>query len=276
MSAVVLVGGATGTTGSRVAERLRQHGIDVRPASRSRRDGFTRFDWYDPESWEDAVRGVDAMYLVAPIGNPDPAPIVRPFLEGAVAAGLRRVVLLSSSGVEPSRDGLGALHQLVVDIVPEWAVLRPSWFMQNFVGDLPAAVGVRAGRLTTATGGGRVGFVDADDIAAVATELLIAEQAPQAEFLLTGPETLSYADVAGLAADFRGLPVEVEHISPADLTQRLSAAGIPAEFAAVLAALDVAISEGAEDRVTDVVERVTGRPPRPLRDVFATHADRLR
>lgn len=215
------------------------------------------------------------MYLVAPIGDPDPARSVRPFLEQAVAGGLRRVVLLSSSAVEPSSSGLGALHQLVVDVVPEWAVLRPSWFMQNFVGDLPAAVGVRAGRVTTATGSGRVGFVDADDIASVAVELLLTAEPPQADFVLTGPEVLSYADVCNLAGSLRGVPVEVDHVTPEELTALLSAAGIPSEFAAVLAALDVAISQGAEDRVTDVVETVTGQAPGPMRDVLADHLERL-
>lgn len=276
MSSTVLVIGATGTTGSRVTQALRESGATVRPASRSVREGFVRFDWYEPETWPAALAGVDAIYLVAPIGNPEPAPVVRPFLEQAVAGGLRRVVLLSSSLVEPGQDGLGALHQLVADVGPEWAVLRPSWFMQNFVGDLPAAHGVRSGRVTTATGSGRVGFVDAGDIAAVAAQLLLAGEPPQADFVLTGPEALSYQDVCDLAGDLRGAPVEVDHVTPDELVGRLAAAGIPTEFAAVLADLDVAIGQGAEDRVTDVVERVTGRPPRPMRDVLAEHTDRLR
>jgi hypothetical protein len=43
------------------------------------------------------------------------------------------------------------------------------------------------------------------------------------------------------------------------------AAEVPAEFAALLAGMDRAIAAGAEDRVTDTVQRLTGRAPRSFR-----------
>jgi uncharacterized protein YbjT (DUF2867 family) len=68
MSAV-LVTGASGTTGSRVAARLSARGVDVRPASRS---GPVRFDWYDPDTHAGALAGADRVYLVPPIRDPEP------------------------------------------------------------------------------------------------------------------------------------------------------------------------------------------------------------
>ncbi|MGB8940052.1 MAG: NAD-dependent epimerase/dehydratase family protein, partial [Streptomyces sp.] len=56
----VLVTGASGKTGRRVAEAAEAAGYTVRAASRS---GAVRFDWYDPTTWEDALRGADAAYL---------------------------------------------------------------------------------------------------------------------------------------------------------------------------------------------------------------------
>ncbi|MFI6009944.1 hypothetical protein ACIBAG_14165 [Streptomyces sp. NPDC051243] len=44
-------------------------------------------------------------------------------------------------------------------------------------------------------------------------------------------------------------------------------AGVPSEFAIMLADMDRAIAEGAEDRTTDTVRRVTGRPPNSFRVV---------
>src|SRR4051812_9495778 len=129
----VLVLGATGTTGSRVVDFLRRRDVPVRPATRTPREaGQVRFDWADRDTHGPALRGTSAVYLVAPIGVVDPVPLVEPFLDEARRQGVRRVVLLSSSAVEEGAPALGELHHLVRTTVPEWTVLRPSWFMQNF------------------------------------------------------------------------------------------------------------------------------------------------
>ena len=151
----VLVIGGTGTTGSRVTRRL---GDEARIASRS-----TGFDWYDQNTYAPALDGTRAVDLIPPVRQIDPAPHVERFLE---MAGGRRVVLLSSSALPPNPNAE------LVRRLPEWAVLRPSWFMQNFTGNHPVAQGVAAGEIVTATGDGRVAFVDADDIAAVAVKAL--------------------------------------------------------------------------------------------------------
>jgi uncharacterized protein YbjT (DUF2867 family) len=132
-----------------------------------------RFDWSERATHAAALAGVRRVYLVAPVGEPDPVPLVEPFLAAALAGGVRRVVLLSSSAVPEGAPVLGQLHHLVRTTMPEWTVLRPSWFMQNFVSDHPLAAGIReAGEIVTATGAGRLPFVDAGDIAAVAVAAL--------------------------------------------------------------------------------------------------------
>lgn len=159
--------------------------------------------------------------------------------------------------------------------MPEWAVLRPSWFMQNLTGSLPPAEGVRRGLVTNATGEGRVGFVDAEDIAEVAATLLLATDAPAGEYLLTGPQALGWPQVCALASEVTGRLVEHQSVSVAAITEMMTGFGIPAEFAAMLAGMEEAIRLGAEDRTTDAVERVTGRPPRSMADFLAAHRDLL-
>jgi uncharacterized protein YbjT (DUF2867 family) len=85
--------------------------------------------------------------------------------------------------------------------------------------------------------------------------------------VLTGPEALSYADVAGMLTEVVGRPVRHRAVGVAELTERFVAAGYAADFAAVLAALDAGIARGAEDRTTSDVQEVIGRPPRSFRDV---------
>lgn len=261
----VLVIGATGTTGSRVAAGLAARGVPARLATRTpRAPGQVRFDWTDPGTHRPALAGVGAVYLIGPIGVVDQVPLVEPLLHEAVGSGVRRVVLLSSSAVTDETPGLGALPRLVHAVSPEWTVLRPSWFMNNFTGAHPVALGVRAGEIVTATGTGRVGFVDAEDIAAVAVRALTDERSHDTDHLITGPRALGYGEAAEIIGDVTGRPVTHRAVDAAELLARLSAA-YPPEFAAVLTALDVAIAGGAEDRVTDTVARVTGRPARDFR-----------
>ncbi|MFD3685606.1 NAD(P)H-binding protein [Nocardiopsis sp. NPDC058631] len=266
--APVLVVGATGTTGSRVVSRLAALGQDVRAASRRAPDQpgarAVRFDWYDPQTFTDALREVDRMYLVPPVGAMDPATVMAPFLERAVSAGVRRAVLLSSSAIPRGGPGVGLAHTAVAEAFDEWAVLRPSWFMQNLTGDHLHGASIREeGVIVTATGRGRVGFVDADDIAAVAAEVLTRAEPPGTDLVLTGPEALGYDDVAAVVARYAGRPIRHRPVGYEAMRDRLATV-VPAEYAAVLARLDLAIADGAEDRTTPTVEEVTGRPPRSL------------
>ncbi|MGW2326094.1 NAD(P)H-binding protein [Streptomyces sp. NPDC001700] len=268
----VLVTGATGNTGSRVVRLLRERGAPVRAAARRPGGDGVRFDWYDPATHAAALAGVDRIYLVAPVGEADPVPVVEPFLAAALDRGVRRVVLLTSSAIPADAPGMGALHRLVRDTVPEWAVLRPSWFMQNFTGDHAVAHAIRGdGQIVTATGDGRVAFVDADDIAAVAAQALLDDRPHNTDHVITGPEALSYADAACVVAEVSGRPVGHVTVTAEALSERLVDSGIPREFAAVLAGLDVDIRGGTEDRTTDTVRRITGRAPRSFADFAKAH-----
>ncbi|MEV0786818.1 NAD(P)H-binding protein [Streptomyces sp. NPDC050423] len=264
-----LVVGATGTTGSRVAARLVSAGVRVKAASRRATpvDGArpVRFDWDDPSSYAGALDGTDRVYLIPPLGSSDPAAVMLPFLRQARSAGVRRAVLLSSSAIPAGGPAVGQVHQALPGLFPEWAVLRPSWFMQNFTGDHAHARTIEAdGTIRTATGEGRVGFVDADDIATVAVHALTGTPAPNTDLIITGPEALSYGDIAAIASRVTGRTITHHQLTYEQMRDRL-AADIPAEFAAMLAGMDRAIAEGAEDRTTDTVLRLTGRPAHSFR-----------
>lgn len=273
----VLVTGGTGTTGSRVRAGLERLGHEARCASRhppaGHAAGHVVFDWADPVTHAPALDGADAVYLVPPVLVADPAPMMLPFIESALGAGVRRFVLLSASVIPEDTPGVGTVHRALRERAPEWAVLQPSWFMQNFTGAHFFADSIRReGVVATATGDGRVGFVDADDIAAVAVRALVDEQPHDVAHVITGPQALSYDDVAVIVSEAAGRPIRHLHVTPEEARDRMVAGGMPAEFAAILAMLEGLIRDGAEDRVTDTVARVTGRAPRSLRAHVEQHA----
>lgn len=269
----VLVLGATGTTGSRVASLLQDEGHPVRGASRSSAPAFV---WDDPATYDAVLADVRAVYLLPPVGVLDPEPAMRGFVERALARGIRRIVLLSAALAPEGSPGVGSVHALLRARAPEWAVLQPSWFMQNFERGHYMAEDLASGRLTSSVGDGRVAFVDADDIAAVAVRALVDREPHQAAHVITGPEALSYDDVAATLAPVVGRDVVHQRVDGDAVRARMRAAGIPPAFAEVLAGLEDQLRDGADDRVTDTVQRVAGRPPTSLADWARRHLDPTR
>ncbi|MET3546370.1 uncharacterized protein YbjT (DUF2867 family) [Paenibacillus favisporus] len=71
------------------------------------------------------------MYLVAP-ASMHPEEVMIPFIRRALDASVKRFVLLSSASIPENGPVFGAVHHYLRQHAPEWAVLRPSYFMQNF------------------------------------------------------------------------------------------------------------------------------------------------
>lgn len=267
----VLVTGGTGKTGSLVARQLASHGVEARIATRkATTPEQVRFEWGDVASYHGALDGVDAIYLVAPTDRTDHLSVMRPLLEQAVERDVTQLVLLSASSIDEGGPMMGEVHAWLHVNAPRWVVLRPSWFMQNFVTQhLPSIV--EEGCIYSATKDGRIPFIDAADIAAVAVAALVNPNFAPGERVLTGPEALSYDEVADRIAAVARRPVRHCRLSVEELARRYAGFGIPQGYADALARMDEAISNGSEDRTTEEVEQATGRKPTGLTDFLAVH-----
>lgn len=273
MSGIVLITGGTGKTGGRLIQRLGEEGWTARCASRSTKaptgvEGVT-FDWYDAQGHDAALAGVERIYLVAPVGSNDPVDVMEPFVERAISQGVRRFVLLSSSLIEEGGPAMGAVHALLHRRAPEWAVLRPSWFMENFSIGQHAATIRDEDAIYSATDDGLVPFIAVDDIAEVAFRALTNEKAADNGLVITGPAALSYNDAAAIIGAARGRPLRHVRLTVEELIARFQVFGMARNYAAMLAGLDRAIAAGAEARTTQVVAQLTRRAPVSL-DFFAT------
>lgn len=271
----ILVTGSTGTTGGLLATLLRDRGVDVAAATRRPTSGDqVRLDWSDPATFTSALSGCDSVYLVAPTDRVDQMAAMRPFLEHAVERLPGVLVLLSAASLPAGGPMMGTVHAWLRDHAPRWAVLRPSWFMQNFTGQhLPSILS--DGCLYSATGDGRVAFIDAVDIAAVAAAALLVPERASGELLLTGPQALTYDEVAAMIGHMAGRDVRHCRLSILALTERYVSFGLPLDYATLLANMDEAIAHGAEDRVTDVVEKTIGRRPTTLQAFLKRTAERF-
>ncbi|SLN73590.1 ergot alkaloid biosynthesis protein [Ruegeria meonggei] len=262
MTNTILVTGGTGKTGSRVVEQLKAKGVSPHVGTRSPKgENDARFDWKDPSTFDAAFEGVRAVYLVAPTDTVDSLGAMQSGLEAALAAGVQRFVLLSGSSLEEGGPMMGAVHAWLRSNAPEWSVLRPAWFMQNF-SELHHRNPIRdEAAIYTATDDGRIGFIDAGDIAACAAALLVAGTVENTDYILTGPEAISYDVVAETLTYQLGRQISHDRLTVDELAERHQSLGLPEEYARALAAMDGAIAAGAEDRVTDNVQKLTGKVP---------------
>ncbi|MFJ4188337.1 SDR family oxidoreductase [Kitasatospora sp. NPDC089509] len=262
----ILILGGTGTTGRRIARRLTDRGLPVRTAARTGAD--VRLDLDDATTWAPALDGVTALYLLEPGGQSRTPRLV----DAAVAAGVRRLVLLSAHGVDRAEDGhpLKAAERAVRESGVDWTVLQPEWFAQNFTESFWRE-GVRAGTLALPTGDGRVPFVDAEDIAEVAAAALTEDGHSGRTYRLTGPRALSLGEAAEVITSATGRTVRHLDVTPEDFTAQLVSLGTPPAVAAVLTGLLVNIRDGHGADVSDGVERALGRPARSF-ESFATEA----
>ncbi len=136
--------------------------------------------------------------------------------------------------------------------------------LENFSEQQHTATIRDEGRIYTATGNGKIPFCSADDIAALAFHALTASKSPNREIFVLGPELLSYDDVADAFSKALGRTIVHEKLSAEALVQRLIEFGVPEPAARGLAGMDVAISQGAEERTNDDVFNILGRQPKSL------------
>jgi uncharacterized protein YbjT (DUF2867 family) len=262
----VLVTGGIGKTGQHVAAQLAARRIRTRIATRYPScSDQVRFDWDDPATHGPALEGVSAIYVVAPTDRTEQLAVMRPFLERAVLQISGRLVLLSASSLDAGGPMMGAVHAWLADHAPRWTALRPSWFMQNFTTQhLQSILG--EGTIYSATQDGRVPFIDAADIAAVAVAALTGSTPVSRDHVLTGPQALSYDEVAVAISAATGQAVRHCRLSVDQLADRYMKLGMPRPYASLLAGMDEAVAQGAEDRTTEEVQQITGRSARTFAD----------
>ncbi|GAB7071023.1 NAD(P)H-binding protein [Mycobacterium hodleri] len=259
-----LVLGATGKTGRRVAARLRLAGRPVRAASRSSQ---IRFDWNAPDTWDPALRGVTAAYLIAP-GTPG---LAHDVVAAAEAAGVRRLVLLSGRGADtwgdsPFGQDMRSAEDAVRGSALDWTIVRASNFQQNFDEDLFHQPLV-AGELALPAGDVPEPFVDVDDVAAVAAAVLTQPGAHAGRvYELTGPRALTFAEAVEQISRASGWPIAFTQVSAAGYVAAAVEQGLTEREARSVADMFELVSGGQLAATTDDVTAVLGRPPRTFED----------
>jgi NAD(P)H dehydrogenase (quinone) len=237
-----------------------------------------RGDFDEPDSLPAAFAGVDRLLLISVdvLGNRVAQHTAA--IDAAATAGVGHVLYTSglNAGSElplvVSHDH-GATEQAIRDRGLRWTALRMGLYAESQVA--AAARAVASGHLVHNNGDGATAYVSREDCAGAAAAALAGEGHEDRVYDITGPELVTQAQVAALAAEISGRPVVPVAIDDEEATQSLIAVGLPADVAKAIASFGTAIREGVLEVLSSHVEDLTGRPPRSLGDVLEANRSAL-
>jgi uncharacterized protein YbjT (DUF2867 family) len=256
----ILILGATGKTGRRIAQRLQAAGVPVRLGSRG---ATPAFDWEDRSTWAAALDGVHAVYISfqPDLSVPGAVETVQAFTDLAVRSGIRKVVLLSGRGEVEAEHAERVVQNSGVD----WTILRASWFCQNF-SEAHFLEPILEGQLALPIGNIAEPFVDVEDIAEIAVAALTQPGHANQLYELTGPRALTFAEAVAEIARETKRPIDFVAVPPDAYRQALEQAQLPAELIDLVLYLFTTVLDGRNTPVADGVQRALGRPARDFTD----------
>jgi uncharacterized protein YbjT (DUF2867 family) len=280
----VLVIGGTGTVGRQVLSRLAATGAQVRVLARNpgaaglpAQVEVVRGDLTLPETLDGCLDGIDVVFLVWTA----PAAAVAPALE-RITKHARHIVFLSApiktahplfQQPNPLRAMVEQIERLIETSGLEWTFLRPGMFAANALSwwapQIRAGDVVRWPHLAAPTAP-----IDERDIAAVAVRALCEDGHGGAEYVLTGPQSLSQFEQVSEIGRAIGRSLRVEEISPDQARRELLTIGPLVAVNMLLEAWAAAIGQPAH--VTSTVAEITGAPPYTFLDWATENAAEFR
>jgi uncharacterized protein YbjT (DUF2867 family) len=276
----VLITGATGNIGGQVLSQLPATGLNIRALVRNPNTAglpphveAVCGDLTRPETLDACLEGVDTVFLVWVAAAEAVAPAVE-----RIAKHARKVVLLSAplKTAHPlfqqpnlSRARAELVEKVIEASGLEWTYLRPGMFALNAVGwwgpQIRAGDVIRWPYLEVPTAP-----IHERDIAEVAVRTLCEEGHSGAEYVLTGPKSLSQREQIATIATVLGRSLQIQEISADDWLGELPSF-LPPFVAKYL--LDAwAASAGQPAFMTSTVADLTGSPARSFLEWTSDHA----
>ncbi len=269
-----------GKVGSEAARLLAQRGASVRVLARDpekatalRQVGVdvAEGDLDAPATIDAAMQGVTSVVLVSPAVPAQELNVI----DRAARAGVGHIVKITSKASADSpiarQRGQAQIEAGLLASGLGYTLLRNNFYMQNFL--MLASAIAQTNSFGSSAGAGQVGLIDTRDVAAVAAEIAASPAAHVGKtYVLTGPELLSYADVAAVLSKVLGRPIVFSERTIEEDKQALMSVGVPEPIAAMNAHAVSLIAEGDAAWLAEDVPAILGRPARTFAQFATDHA----
>lgn len=278
---MILLTGVTGKTGGETAKQLLARGAKLRAIVRNEAKAaelksagveLVVGDVGDAATVRRALQGAEKAFLTLPNGKNQEAQ-EKQFTDLAVAAGVRHLVKMSSmEAVAHAETPIPKAHWAVEEYIRAsgigWTMVKPNFFMQNL---LSSAAGIKSNRkFSLPMGNGTTGMADIRDIGAVCAEVLTGNGHAGQSYEITGPEVLTFADVAERFSAVLGVKIEYVPMPMDQFRTRMTGVLEPWHLNAVCE-LFREIAEIGLDHTTDTFRKLMGREPRSVTQFIQDH-----
>jgi uncharacterized protein YbjT (DUF2867 family) len=284
---MILVTGATGAVGSELLRLLSQARVSTRALTRNPQEAqklpdvtWVAGDLAKPETLGALFAGAQKLFLLTSCYYEDMVTLQHNAIVAARDAGVTHVVKVSAfAASDHSKAPIGRWHHQVEKELQEsgmgWTILRPHHFMQNLLAQ--AEYVAKEGVVYSASGDGKIPYLDPRDIAAVAFVTLTQPGHLGKKYVLTGGEAISYREAAAIIGTTIGKPVRFVDETPEQARARRVREGLPpAVIESALAISAYQRAGGKTVTMTNTIADLTGRAPRRVADFVREHAAAFR
>jgi NAD(P)H dehydrogenase (quinone) len=257
-------------------EALKQRGVTVHPG-----------DYNNPAALERAYAGSDVLMMISSMAVTERIPEHRNAINAAKAAGIKHIVYTSTAGIHPQNPTLSASDHIVTEddlrrCGMGTTIMRNACYAEVFP-TVAAQPVLRSGEWVQVEGNGKLAPISKDDIARTAVACLLdPARHDGAVYEITGPDLVSFRDIAAMTSEVYGAPIQYRSVSIDERYEMLDAMGVPRKFtdgmdghpdahlwcSEEMVTADIAFQAGYHGILTHHVEFITGEKPARLRDVF--------
>lgn len=280
----IVVTGATGQLGRLVVSALLEKGVPASDVVALGRDetrlseladlGVTtrRVDYADASAVRDALAGADRVLLISGSEVGQRVAQHQSVIDAARDAGVSLLAYTSianadTSGLALAEEHIATERAIVASGLPH-TLLRNSWYLDNYTGQLPTYL--EHGTVLGSAGEGRVSAATRADLAQAAATALLADQ-PRPVYELGGV-AFTLTELAAAVSEVAGQNVTYTDVPAAALTEALVGAGLPQEYAAILADGDLGLARGELYVDPADLEDLLGRPATTLAEALRAAA----
>ncbi|MCC9177795.1 SDR family oxidoreductase [Arthrobacter sp. zg-Y750] len=281
----IAVFGATGQLGRLTLAALRDRGVPadgIRALGRNQavldqlsEEGFETFrvELDEPDTLRRPLAGVESVLLISASDVGRRVPQHRAAIQAALDAGVRRLVYTSAPGAS-TVPGISTEHRateaFLADVGLPATVLRNNWYTENYRADFEQAR--TDGVILNSARSGGIPSATRADYAEAAAAVLTTAGHEGAVYELAGDTAWTWDGFAAAAAEVLGSPVTYRPVSPDEQRRMLLDAGVPAQMAEAVLAMDANARDGLLEHTTGDLSRLLGRPATPLRDTLKSWA----
>jgi NAD(P)H dehydrogenase (quinone) len=274
----IVITGATGQLGRHVVEALLQRNVpaaEIVAAGRSiekladfeaRGVQVKPMDYADPASVAQALQGASKVLLISSSEVGQRLDQHRTVIEAAKAEGVELVAYTSIANADTTGMKLAAEHQATEAILKDsgvpFAILRNSWYLENYTDQLPGTLA--QGAIAGSAGEGKVSAASRADYAEAAAAVLVADNQAGKIYELGGDHAFTLAELAQEISAAASKPVAYQDLPVEDYAGLLAGFGIPQPFADILADSDLGIARGDLLVSGSDLRELIGRPTTPM------------